>query len=475
VDQSGYAEAATLRFTEFGGFAPVDGATLPTLVMEWAEPVLQRAERGLVTTVAFLPIACGSLLPALQTELVAYLEQAAGAARGESLGVMLLITERPLTREVYDGLQSLVYQRGRVRLVPWVVDLSRAALFTHQGPPFGIDPDLLMLADPVPERAAARVTERAAQREVRRPWLTIGLVAVLALVWLAMTVTGGSLLATERTDLLHAWGAATRPTLILSGEYWRLFTAGFIHIGLVHLLMNGVSLWWLGQLIERFYGPARMLVIYLAALVGGSVASLVLGPPIVLSAGASGAVMGLMGALAWYSLVGPKNSGIRQVPILILVLFNLFSGVIFGVNVDNWNHFGGFVAGLVAAAATGYPGQPGPRGRRLLLNGLATLVVLVATALPVTGLVALPGHSQRLVSALEAYDRGEMAEAEAGFRAAIRQQPDEPTLYSALAWSYYYQSKYAEAQSAAAEALRLDPADEGALELQQLLGTEENR
>ncbi len=459
MDQSGYLEAAALRFTEFGGFTPLEGEELPALVGQWSEVVLQRVEKGLVTTVAFLPVRCGSLLPGVQAEMAAYLAQVAQQEGTEALGLLLIVSDQPITRAEYDRVQALVSQSGRTRLVPWVVDLARMRLFMHQGPPFGIDPDLLMLADPSPERQVAAQAAPQPVRSGRLPPLTVGLIGLISLIWLAMTVLGGSLTATETTKVLHEWGAATRPNLIMEGEYWRLLTAGFLHIGIVHLLMNGLSLWWVGQLVERLFGPWRMLAIYLVAMVGGSVASFVFGPPIVLSAGASGAIFGLLGALAWYRLVGPKESGIQQMPILILVAVNLFYGLFLMDNVDNWNHIGGLVAGFLTAAATGYLGQAGPGWRRLAVNGLATLAVVVVAAMPVLGIVSLPGPSQRLVAALDAYEQGEMAEAEAGFRDAVRHQPGEPNLHMALAWSCYYQEKYTDARLAAEAALRLDPTD----------------
>lgn len=471
MDQSGYLEAAAQRFTEFGGFVPVDREALPSLVAEWADLAVERIEPGLTTMIAFLPMRTGSLLQPVRDQLAAHLEEMAQAGRTEALGVLVLVAEEPITRESYDALQRLTQSTGRVRVVSWVADLVRGRLFTHEGPPFGIDPDLAMLAQPALEEPEP---PRAPVREVTRegapgPWLTVGLAAIIVLLWVVITVMGGSLQATEQVDILERWGAATRPDMVLTGEYWRLFTAGFLHIGIAHLLMNTISLWSVGQVVEALYGRVRMLVIYLVALVAGSVASLVFGPPFIIGAGASGAIFGLLGAILWYRLVGPKRERLKEMPILLIVGINLIYGLVNYQTVDNYNHLGGLVGGFIAAAAVGVVGQAGPRLFRRLLHGLATLVLLAFSAGTVLGSFQFPGATQQLASAMVALEGGVWEMALPGIEETSRRYPEEPTLHGWLAIIYYNLGQFDEAGRAAARALEIDPTNRDARAVQSAL------
>ena len=83
-----------------------------------------------------------------------------------------------------------------------------------------------------------------------RPWVTYGLLAVNVVVWLAMTATGGS----QDPQTLLRFGAKYGP-LIYEGEYWRLLTPMFLHIGFMHLLLNSYALFVLGMETELFFGP----------------------------------------------------------------------------------------------------------------------------------------------------------------------------------------------------------------------------
>jgi membrane associated rhomboid family serine protease len=432
---------------------------------------VERVEPGLTTLVTFVPLRCGSLLSGVRDALAAHLAEVAQAGRTEALGVMVIVTEEPITREAYERLQHLTQSGGRVRVVPWVADLARGRLFAHEGPPFGIDPDLFMLAQPALEQPEA---PRAHRRQTSRlsaqtPWLTVGLASVIVLVWVAMTVMGGSIGATEQVETLERWGAASRPDMVIAGESWRLLTAGFLHIGIAHLVMNTLSLWWLGQVVEAFYGRLRMLVIYLVALVAGSVASLMFGPPIIIGAGASGAIFGLMGAILWYRLVGPNRDQLKEMPILMILAINLVYGLVNYQTVDNYNHLGGLVGGFAAAAATGFAGQAGRGLGRALLHGAATLVLLAFAAGAVLGAFEFPGPTQRLATAMVALEEGRYEEAVAGIAEASRRYPQEPALHGWLALIYYHLGRFDQAGAQAAEALRLDPANGEARAVQRAL------
>ena len=182
----------------------------------------------------------------------------------------------------------------------------------------------------------------------RKPLVTYALLAVNGLVWLAMEASGSS----EDTQTLVDFGALFGP-LIANGEYWRLFTAMFLHVGVMHLLFNAFGLFIFGRLVEQVFGHFRFIVIYVIAGLAGSVASFLLNS-IAVGAGASGAIFGVLGALAAFFLIRRDVLGEmgRQnlTGLMIIAAFNLFFGFV-TPGIDNWAHMGGFVAGFLVGLA----------------------------------------------------------------------------------------------------------------------------
>lgn len=177
----------------------------------------------------------------------------------------------------------------------------------------------------------------------RRPYVTWGLLAINGAVWLATTVAGGS----EDPDVMLDFGAMFGP-FIAGGEYWRLFTAMFLHFGAAHLFFNSLALLIFAQIVEKSYGHAKFAVIYVLTALVGSIASFVFNP-LAIAAGASGAIFGVLGALAAYFVAERDvlgSFGRRNLTgILVLMGVQLFYG--FGTTgVDNWAHMGGVIAGF---------------------------------------------------------------------------------------------------------------------------------
>jgi rhomboid protease GluP len=174
--------------------------------------------------------------------------------------------------------------------------------------------------------------------------LTAVLLLAIAAAFTAETALGGS----TRTDVLVQLGANV-PPLVLAGQWWRLFTAMFLHIGVPHLLLNGYALYQLGGLFESWMGSARMGVVYVLSGLAGSVASLFFlrdG----LSAGASGAIFGLLGALV--AVLVRRRERLTPVAKQLLVQLLMWAGinVVFGLTtpgIDNAGHFGGALAGFL--------------------------------------------------------------------------------------------------------------------------------
>ncbi len=461
---TGYLAGARQRLFEFGAFVEREPDSLPPRLQMWADWMAEREEPGLTTWVAFAVNPEENRPEGLLDDLVTMSRNLSAVARTDVLAVLVIVVDRPLTREQYDRWQAAKFHVGPVRVVPWVVDLTRNHLFQHEGLPRGIDPDLAMLVAPEPpiQIEEPAVEERPRRLRIPEAWVTVALLAIVTGIWLAMTIAGGSLDATkDDMNLLAAWGAMTRPEMWTEGAYWRLFTAAWVHIGIEHLFMNGMSLWFVGRVVEALFGHGRMLVIYLVSAVAGSVASAMLGPALVIGAGASGAIFGLVGAIVWYRISSPLRTRIAWRPLLVTLAANLGLGLALYKYVDNWNHLGGLAGGLLAAAAVGVPTVPQLPKPRFRLTGLVhvalAIVLVAASAWVVAGKVDLPGPGRQLARTSELVDAGRFVEAEPGLRAAVADQPNEPYLRYLLAFALYQQGKCREAQGEMNYVLSQDP------------------
>lgn len=182
-----------------------------------------------------------------------------------------------------------------------------------------------------------------------KPYVTYILLGIIGVVYVLMELAGGS----TTTSVLIAFGANSGRQILLNGEIWRLFTSMFLHIGLMHLLFNAYALFIFGLEMERLYGPDRFLVVYVLSGLFGSLLSFAFRGPFVLSAGASGAIFGIIGMnLAYFYLHRDAFGQFgrqRMVSTLVIIGINLVFG--FTVpGIDNLAHMGGLVAG----AALGY-------------------------------------------------------------------------------------------------------------------------
>jgi len=184
-----------------------------------------------------------------------------------------------------------------------------------------------------------------------RPLCTRVMIGLLAMVWLATVVVGllagYGLNGSRSIPVLVHMGAKVN-TLIIAGEYWRLFTANFLHIGILHLGFNTYALLILGTDMERRFGHARFLALYLIAGLGGAVLSFVGNDAI--SAGASGAIFGLLGAMIAFLLTYRSEFGRygqqRLRSLLLVAGFNLVMGLSMP-GIDNLGHIGGLLVGLM--------------------------------------------------------------------------------------------------------------------------------
>jgi len=217
--------------------------------------------------------------------------------------------------------------------------------------------------------------------------VTLALVAINLIVFALMTVSGAGLLSVDG-EVAARWGSNIGP-LTVAGQWWRLFTATFIHLGLVHVAFNMFALYQTGRMVERMYGSVHYALLYVFAGLSGSMVS-ILWHPLVNSAGASGAIFGVFGGLLAFILkpgnaVPPAIINEHRNSTLGFIGFNLLFGFSQS-GVDNGAHLGGLLGGVVFGLLLARPLDSAARGRagapRLLLSVLACLMLLGALAYP---------------------------------------------------------------------------------------------
>ncbi|MBM3944157.1 MAG: rhomboid family intramembrane serine protease [SAR202 cluster bacterium] len=177
----------------------------------------------------------------------------------------------------------------------------------------------------------------------RQPYVTWAIIAANVIMVAVMTVAGGS----DDSGVLLNFGAMFGP-LISEGQYWRLFTAMFLHAGFLHLAFNMFGLWIFGRLVEGLFGHLRFVTIYLLGGLAGSVVSYLLNQEAI-AVGASGAVFGILGATAAFFISQREFLGkLAQrnlYGILTLAGINLVFGFVLP-GIDNWAHLGGLAGGM---------------------------------------------------------------------------------------------------------------------------------
>ncbi len=168
----------------------------------------------------------------------------------------------------------------------------------------------------------------------------------LAYMLLAMALFGAHNLFQPESEMLFRMGALV-PAAFFQGEYWRIVTYGFLHIGLLHIAFNMIALSQVGPALESEIGSARFVAVYLLSLIGGGVAELVVrGPAVMLIAGASGALFGLIGfGISYAHFYGGYAGREQRNFYLTWAAYGLLFGFIVGA--ANICHIGGMITGAV--------------------------------------------------------------------------------------------------------------------------------
>jgi rhomboid protease GluP len=176
-------------------------------------------------------------------------------------------------------------------------------------------------------------------------FVTPVIIDINILIFILMCLSGVSILSPDSDSLLK-WGANFRP-LTLDGQWWRLLTNCFLHIGIIHILMNMYALLYVGIMLEPLLGRKRFAFAYILTGIAASVNSL-WWHDMTISAGASGAIFGMYGvflAMLTTNLIEKHQRSALLSSIGIFVAYNLFFGMKSGV--DNAAHIGGLISGLL--------------------------------------------------------------------------------------------------------------------------------
>lgn len=184
----------------------------------------------------------------------------------------------------------------------------------------------------------------------KKPTITFILLVVNIVIFMLMYSLGNG---SEDTQTLIDFGA-NYVLKTKNGEYLRLITSAFLHIGVVHLILNMYSLFITGKEVEYFYGKVKYIIIYLFSAIMGSLFTVALSTNNTVSAGASGAIFGLLGAILYFGYhyrgyIG--NSIISQ--ILPVVIINLYIGFT-TPGIGNAAHIGGLIGGYIISMAVGF-------------------------------------------------------------------------------------------------------------------------
>src|ERR1043166_4433594 len=266
-----------------------------------------------------------------------------------------------------------------------------------------------------PPNVPDRETLRFARAILNRPYkftiiILIANLFVFLLMWQSSGLNNQVLLGEFSDPVLIAYGAKLNQYINAPyHQWWRFVTPMFVHVNLIHLAVNMYSLWILGPYVEKIYGSAKFIVFWVLTGIAGVVASYLTVRPGLAgsglgrfvfkavdspSAGASGALFGLVGVLFVFGIKFRHElpEGFKRAfgtGLLPMIFLNLFIGYVLRGFIDNSAHLGGLLSGVVLALMVNYS-RPGERSGVAItwrvLQGLAIALVAVCFLMAVRNL-----------------------------------------------------------------------------------------
>jgi membrane associated rhomboid family serine protease len=253
-----------------------------------------------------------------------------------------------------------------------------------------------------PECSRDRTKVRTVRTLPTTAVVTRALIAINVLVFLAETAAGAPL-GSGGGGTIWNHGVLYGPALTAhnlaapfpySGthEYWRIVTGGFLHDGIFHILVNMVSLYFVGMVLEPAIGHLNFAAVYFASLLAGSFGALLFQPGVP-TVGASGAIFGIFGALiivAYHRGIPIWQSGLGFILLFNLLFSFTFSGISIG------GHLGGLIAGLICGEILVQLAERRRMPRLALAGCVAVGIVSVVLAIAVAGSHGLTPHGLTL-------------------------------------------------------------------------------
>lgn len=232
------------------------------------------------------------------------------------------------------------------------------------------------LTKEIEEKNIKEGQEREKYMKNNKPIITYILIFINIVMFVLMYMLGNG---SENTNTLIDFGA-NYILLTKAGEYYRLITSGFLHIGVIHLLLNMYSLYIVGTQVEYFYGKVKYIIIYLFSLIMGSLFTVALSSVNTVSAGASGAIFGLLGSILYFGVKYREyigNSLVNQiVPVVVLNLIIGFTTP----GIGNAAHIGGLVGGYLISMAVGIgidkKEQQGSKINGIIISTILTIFMI---------------------------------------------------------------------------------------------------
>ena len=227
------------------------------------------------------------------------------------------------------------------------------------------------LTKEIEEKNIKEGQEREKYMRNNKPIITYILIFINIVMFVLMYMLGNG---SENTNTLIDFGA-NYILLTKAGEYYRLITSGFLHIGVIHLLLNMYSLYIVGSQVEYFYGKVKYIIIYLFSLIMGSLFTVALSSVNTVSAGASGAIFGLLGSILYFGIKYRGYIGDSLVnQIVPVVVLNLIIGFT-TPGIGNAAHIGGLIGGYLISMAVGI-GIDKKEQRSSRINGIIISAIL---------------------------------------------------------------------------------------------------
>jgi rhomboid protease GluP len=284
------------------------------------------------------------------------------------------------------------------------------------------------------------------------------LLAINIVIFIAMVASGISFITPQTDQVLH-WGADYGP-YTLSGQYWRLITSMFLHFGIIHIFGNMWCLWSLGRLAEKLLGSLSVVGIYLMTGIGASLLSLSWDPMRV-SAGASGAIFGIAGALIsvlYFGKLGLQPEGVKK--LLGYVVRFAFLNLVFGLqgHIDNMAHLGGLVTGLLIGVflARTFNLAPEERPARRGMIFAFSAVVLVLLFVPVA---KAKQYAVEFGRGRTAFEHNDPAGAIPHLQTYVAARPDDVIGHALLGAAFHRANRFDEAVEEYERGLKIKPDD----------------